>query len=215
MKRFFHAILIGCCFSHPSFADGQAKEVSTGNTLYHGLYAALDLGMSKASANGDYPLLSGGFSSGDVDLGTGRAYGIAFGYNHRNGPYVYGAEVRFINLGHLTEKDPSRKETPEITAVLDLRGRFGYVNNEWMYYGALGWSRANYRIHPGDAFGGVDNTAGLKGFNVGIGAEYSFNDSWLAGIDYTYRDIDGGFGDSGLSSDADLSTLTLRLAYQF
>lgn len=171
--------------------------------------------MSKASANGDYPLIAGGSSSGDVDLGTGRAYGIAFGYNHRNGPYVYGAEVRFFNLGHLTEKDPSRRETPEITAVLDLRGRFGYVNNDWMFYGALGWSRANYRIHPGEAFTGVDNTADLDGFSIGIGAEYSFNDRWLAGIDYTYRDLDGGFDDTGLSSDADLSTLTLRLAYQF
>lgn len=215
MKQFFLAVLATCYLAQPSFADSQSGSAVSVKPLHQGFYAGLEFGMAEASAEGDYPLIAGGSSSADADLGTGRAFGAVVGYNHRNGPYVYGGELRLINLAYLIEKEDTRKETPEITAVIDLRGRFGYVNEDWLFYGALGWSRANYRIHPGEAYTSGNNTAILTGLNIGVGAEYSINARWLAGIDYTYRDLDGDFDDTGLSSDADLSTLTLRVAYQF
>lgn len=192
-----------------SAGDGAA------NATFDGFYLGLGLGLADADGNTEYPVIAGGTTSGSYDPGSGRAYNAFVGYNHQNGPFVYGAEIRYSNLTGLNSGDAAAPEVLEITTATDIRGRVGYVTGDFLVYGTLGWSWASLRVHPGAQFGGRQNTADLDGLNYGLGVEYSINDRWSAGADLTLRDLDGSFDEATTGTDTDLNTLTFRLGYRF
>ncbi len=190
-----------------AYADNSAAA-----SAFQGAYAGLELGAAAADGMTDFPVLSGGTRNTSFDPDTGRSFGVALGYDMQRGDMIYGAEVRYSNLSHVVEK--GNPETREVMDFADLRGRVGYVNGDFMFYGALGWSWSRLRVHPSAQFD-RDSQTTLDGFNIGLGMEYNFNDRWSLGADYTYRDVSGEFDDAPNDSDFDLSTLTARVAYRF
>ncbi|WP_171122923.1 MULTISPECIES: outer membrane protein [unclassified Ruegeria] len=209
MRKFALLSLIPLVQAVPDAAHADSTSAAS---AFEGVYAGLEIGAAAADGTTDFPVLSGGTRNASFDPDNGRSFGALFGYNMQRGDMIYGAEVRYSNLSHVVEKgDP---ETREVMDFADLRGRVGYVNGDFMFYGALGWSWSRLRVHPSAQFDRESQTT-LDGFNIGLGMEYNFNDRWFAGADYTYRDVSGDFDDAPNDSDFDLSTITARVAYRF
>ena len=182
---------------------------------FDGFYVGAALGFAEGSGDADAPVLSGGTTNEPFDADTGQAYSVFGGYQMRLEDYVLGAEARYVNLSDVAESSASGSEDREVTGVTDFRGRIGYVTGDWMFYGALGWSWANFRVHPGVGFGGRDNSTTLDGLNYGLGAEYMISNRWSLGADLTFRDLSGDFGEASRTSDIDVNTFSMRLGYQF
>ncbi|WP_170427243.1 outer membrane protein [Ruegeria arenilitoris] len=197
----------------------NAQNGATGNianySAFQGAYFGLELGAAFSDGTTDYPLVSGGTSNAPFDPGNGRSFGALAGYNWQRGDIIYGAEVRYSNLTDVLQKNPPALETREVLEFADIRGRVGYAKGDFLFYGALGWSWARFRVHPSLFFEGRESQTTLDGFNIGLGMEYNFSERWFVGADYTYRDISGRFDEASRDSDIDLSTITARVAYRF
>ncbi|WP_425044223.1 outer membrane protein [Primorskyibacter sp. S87] len=182
---------------------------------FEGAYAGLGLGAATASGTTDYPVLSGGTVYAPFDPGTGKVLSAFFGYNFQRGDVVYGAEARYINLVRLADRDPATPEDREVMDMADIRGRVGYVMGDLMVYGAVGWSWAQFRVHPGSGFGARPNQTSLTGLNLGLGLEYNLSERWRVSGDFTYRDLNGKFEEAVQDTDLKVSTLSVQLAYRF
>ncbi|MCG7521032.1 outer membrane protein [Ruegeria sp. Ofav3-42] len=116
-----------------------AQNTATGSA-FDGAYVGLELGAATSDGTTDYPVLSGGNVNASIDPDNGRSFGGLVGYNLQRGDWIYGAEFRYSNMSHVLQNDAPDPERREVLDFSDLRGRVGYVNGDFMFYGALGWS---------------------------------------------------------------------------
>jgi outer membrane immunogenic protein len=146
----------------------------------------------------------GAFSSEDESLGaistdpSGVLGGLQLGYNYQFAPnMLVGIE------GELswTSASGTANFSTGPTAVSfksdhnwydTLAGRFGIVQNNWLFYAKLGvaWMNADYSISAAP-FGTASINSTRNGWTIGAGAEYMLAPNWSAKIEYSYLDFGG------------------------
>ena len=136
--------------------------------------------------------------------GSGSQFGIGLiaGYNWQNGNQVFGLETD-IDL-------PSGFDY-----FGTLRGRYGVVNGNWLYYGTAGLS---FTSAPGSGYGGY-NYGGFSGvgYIVGAGAETKINSRLAAGFEalyYGFMDDTQNFGGYSIKTSVDALAVRGRITYQ-
>lgn len=169
--------------------------------------------------SGAYAGLSFGAVSGDIDffpspaqeLDSGTLAGIYGGYQIQRGNLVYGGELAIAKPNDTAVTGYTG--TSEIEKPMtDLKGRLGYANGKFLFYGVLGYSFGTYSNWLGSPADDWD----IDGFNYGVGVDYAINDDWLVGAEYLVRDLDGSEpGGSGQTVDVDFDTISIRFSYRF
>jgi outer membrane immunogenic protein len=180
----------------------QAQAADLGSTPYAvvnnwaGPYVGGTLGFVDATAS----VSMAGYSVS----GSGSQFGIGLiaGYNWQNGNQVFGIETD-IDL-------PSGYDY-----FGTLRGRYGVVNNNWLYYGTAGLSFASA---GGAGYAGY-NYSGFNGIGyiVGAGAETKINSRLAAGFEalyYGFMDDSQSFGPYTVKTSVDAFAVRGRITYQ-
>ena len=141
---------------------------------------------------------------GPISLsGSGSQFGIGLiaGYNWQNGNQVFGLETD-IDL-------PSGFDY-----FGTLRGRYGVVNGNWLYYGTAGLS-----FTSAGGSSGYYNYSGFSGIGyiVGAGAETKINSRLAAGFEalyYGFMDDTQNFMGSTITTSVDAFAVRGRITYQ-
>lgn len=149
-------------------------------------------------------------SSDAVSMKSG-AFGGYVGANWQNGNLVFGIEGD-INY---TSSDG---DIYGIDTGADwqgaIRARLGYAIDNVLIYGAGGLAVTRAYI---DAPPIVSEKETLTGWTIGAGAEYAFQQNWIARLDYRYSDYGGtNFGLAG-AGEVDFTEHAVRvgIAYKF
>jgi len=170
-----------------------------------------------ASDTGDYNI-DGGFGGGTI------------GYNFQFNSFLAGVEADFSGsgikgtagpgrIGHDYGCAPGLCET-DVEWFGTLRGRFGYVVNQFLFYGTGGWAYGRVRALINDAIG-FDGTSNQSGWTAGGGVEYGFTPNWSAKVEYLYTDLgnftfgQAGTQAAGAASSAHFSLVRFGLNYRF
>ncbi len=180
----------------------QAQAADLGSTPYAvvnnwaGPYVGGTLGFVDANAT----VSMAGYSVS----GSGSQFGIGLiaGYNWQNGNQVFGIETD-IDL-------PSGFDY-----FGTLRGRYGVVNGNWLYYGTAGLS---FTSTAGSGYPGY-NYSGFSGvgYIVGAGAETKINSRLGAGFEalyYGFMDDSQNFGPYTIKTSVDAFAVRGRITYQ-
>jgi outer membrane immunogenic protein len=126
------------------------------------------------------------------------------GYNLSSGPFVYGAEIAFLS-GSVYEEDLNGVDTYpdyEFTQFVDLKGRLGYATGDFLVYGALGYSFADW------SESGADYDA--EGWLAGVGVDYAVGGKYFVGAEYVMRDLHANY-----PFDATVNTFSVRAGIRF
>jgi len=172
-------------YARPSFAKEPLPLLYNWTGFYVGAHFGGSFGEETES------LAGGTFSTNP----SGVMGGVQLGYNNQFAPnWLWGIE------GELswTSATGSVGFTAGGAAVAlnsnhnwydTLAGRFGYTQNNWLFYGKLGpaWMNADYAVAAGA--GATSFNATRAGWTIGAGAEYSFNPAWSAKIEYAFLDF--------------------------
>ncbi len=123
----------------------------------------------------------------------------------------------------------SRTSEAKLTWQATIRGRLGYVNGPWLFYGTGGvafahvhWSESS-RL---DALAGTftaawDGSKTLTGWVVGGGVEYMLAANWIARVEYLYENfgdiaVPFGFGpQTGTLDLKDVNKVRVGISYKF
>ena len=204
MNPILAAIVTATLLSAPALAGGPVVVPENPAPLapdpvashdWSGLYA----GLSYGSTGGDIQFLPGSFD----ELSSGSIASAHIGYLWQRGSFVYGGE-----LAYGTVRDTNFTVYEGIDRALDLKARFGFAANRALFYGVLGYSRADLFVDGGEW--------NLSGISYGLGAEFALSNRVSLGLEYLTRDLEGdevsGFP---VSAEGKFDTVSLRLTYSF
>lgn len=135
------------------------------------------------------------------------------GYNWTKNQMVYGAELSYSSAGIW---ESGYENEYGLEQFVDLRGRVGYAMDNWLIYGVISASFAEYVYRTSD-------TAGASGYGVGIGASYKVTDNIFIGSEVLFRSLDTyenlstkkGKGGSWNDNGTEFSTLSVKIGYLF
>lgn len=119
----------------------------------------------------------------------------------------------------------SRSSTLRLTWQATLRGRLGYINGPWLFYGTGGvaFTRAKWTDTASTELGDAAAwSAGktLTGGVVGVGVEYMFDLRWIARVEYLYENFGSfnaphGFGpQTGKIEIGDVQKVRFGISYK-
>ena len=138
----------------------------------------------------------GSLGFGDLDGDDGTTYGVHGGYDYDFGKFVLGGELDISGF------DASSNGVDADT-VTRLKARAGYDLGEFLPYVTAGFAQ----VDTSGGFSG-DDTGAL----YGIGLDYALTDNLRLGgeiLQHEFEDFDGA------GSNADITTATIRLAFEF
>ena len=182
----------------------QAQAADLGGTPYAvvnnwaGPYVGGTLGF--VDANATVSINGGGFPMSVSGSGSQFGIGLIAGYNWQSGNQVFGLETD-IDL-------PSGFDY-----FGTLRGRYGVLNGNWLYYGTAGLS---FTSASGSGYAGYSGFSGL-GYIVGAGAETKINSRVTAGFEalyYGFMDNSQSFGGATINTSVDAFAVRGRITYQ-
>jgi outer membrane immunogenic protein len=168
-------------------------------------------GISYGKASGEITYFKDNeHNNGPYKLQDSYMPGFFAGYNFQNGNFVYGGELStmFNNIGDSEDADYSD--------VTDLKARAGYTFGNALLYGTMGVSFSKFS----EAYSGLSDHDGeeMRGLGYGIGVDYLIAGSYLIGLEFYNRDLNGAIpyasGDWSVE-DSGFETLTVRLGMQF
>lgn len=193
---------VGGHVGYSNLAD-DADETLLFDTNRDGAYG--DTVNTTAPANAFSPGFCGGAPNGD-NAGAGcedddnkAGYGLRAGYDWQSGAWVYGI-VGEIEKTNLKDSVTGFSTTPaayhfrrEVDSVAAIRGRLGYVMNDWLTYATAGVARADIErafvtTNVSNSFtpsGGDDG----DGYQIGIGIEKKTMGNWSLGVEYLYTSL--------------------------
>jgi outer membrane immunogenic protein len=147
----------------------------------------------------------------------GNTFGAHLGHNWSAGKILLGLEsdIQFSSLKNTTESSvvspvegfPGRpltgtlRQKSKIDSLATLRGRIGYVSDQWLFYGTAGLAIArvntrlnyqgSYRLEPAIVFDELNagNSETRTGFVLGAGAEYAVAKNWTVRAEYLHYDL--------------------------
>jgi len=125
--------------------------------------------------------------------------GLQGGYNYvLPSRFLFGIEADASFMNALAADDVAWFRTTPDTDIAEkidymgtLRGRFGYAFDHWMIYatGGFAWSLGRFLQTPG-AVDDIDKVLHLHtGWAAGAGAEVAITASWIARLEYLYRNF--------------------------
>jgi len=125
--------------------------------------------------------------------------GLQGGYNYvLPSRFLLGIEADASFMNALSADDvawfrttPDTDIAEKIDFMATLRGRFGYAFDHWMVYatGGFAWSLGRFVQTPGPV-DDIDKVLHLHtGWSAGAGAEFAIAPSWIARLEYLYRNF--------------------------
>lgn len=139
---------------------------------------------------------------------SGFTGGGQVGYNYQMNKLLLGIEgdINYADFSVSRGVSTGTPLDPDFVLVADInqsistdwfstvRGRIGFVNNNWVLYGTGGWAVARMNVEN------QLNTVGLptqnssfnqtqNGWTAGAGAEWKFAPNWSAKLEYLYIDL--------------------------
>jgi opacity protein-like surface antigen len=168
---------------------------------WSGLYVGANIGFAHVGA--DVTASIPGFAVAASGSDTQFTGGVLAGYNWQHGNQVFGIEgdVNFLS---------------DWNYLASLRGRYGMVYGNWLYYGTagVGFVDSGSSISaPGFSFHSF-NTAG---FVAGAGAETKIGPRLSGGVEglfYWFPDDSQNVGGVTVKTSADVFSIRARLTYQ-
>jgi outer membrane immunogenic protein len=161
------------------------------------------------------PYLGGnlGYGWGSVDNNpakpSGFVGGVQAGYNWKTGAFVFGVEGDIQATGADDTFAPWKFSNPWFGTV---RGRAGYVFNNFLVYGTGGLAFGELRA---ETFG-PSETHTNAGWTAGVGAEFLFAQNWSAKVEYLYVDLsNSNFTITGASNGYRFGVLRAGINYHF
>lgn len=103
--------------------------------------------------------------------GNGSIQGLVAGYNVQRNDWIYGIEADIAALSWTQGNQDSLSSGPgegfEVTSAASLRGRFGFVQNQTLFFATAGIGRVD-RQYTGSSGGELDlsGTGPVAGFGV-------------------------------------------------
>jgi outer membrane immunogenic protein len=199
------SLFAGIALSAVCAAQAQAADLGGGGSYavvnnWAGPYVGGTLGFVDANATVSANLP--GFGTVGVS-GSGSQFGIGLiaGYNWQRGNQVFGIETD-IDL-------PSGFDY-----FGTLRGRYGLVSGNWLYYGTAGLS---FTSAGGTGYPGYSGYSSI-GYIVGAGAETKINSHLAAGFEalyYGFTDDSQTVGPLTVKTSVDAFAVRGRITYQF
>ena len=183
-----------------------APLLPTATTMdWSGAYIGLGYGI----ASGDYDFSAAGYPRVMEDGNIVQIYG---GYQIQRGALVYGGELAIGDSKdtHVGDGMGTVWKTTNVFNLIDLKGRVGYASGDYLFYGVLGYSMAEYSDDVNAPIGWD-----VDGLNYGIGVDYAIRDNFLIGAEYLMRDFTGDNPAGTNTATIDLDTLSIRAAYKF
>lgn len=146
---------------------------------------------------------------GDVEADGYVAGGYA-GYNFQSGALVFGVEG---DIAATDLKETSAGTTLESELTGSIRGRVGYAFDRILAYGTGGVAFADITASDGT----VSDDNWHTGYVVGAGVEAAMTENILARVEYLYTDFGDETYNLTTTTDADLSSHTVRagVGYKF
>jgi outer membrane immunogenic protein len=168
--------------------------------------------------------------------------GAQLGANYEFAPWVVGAEVSWTDSGisgsTLIPCSTCAFPPPPTggTTILQERatshalwfatatGRFGYANNDWLFYGKAGgaWMHVSYTQDYLSAGGFTSGSevisADRSGFTAGVGFEYGMTENLSAKVEFDFYDFgtqNYNFVQTPVSIQSNMYALTLGLNWRF
>lgn len=150
---------------------------------------------------------------------NGAIGGIDVGYNWNKEDWVLGVEASYalLDLKHSDWTKADDKRQPNLGGIVSgqddvfnselkslalLSFRLGRKIDNWLVYGRAGFSIGDYHLsvidqnksktsaNTGNNTGGGSDKKWLTGFSLGAGGEYLLNESWSAGLEYNFVQLD-------------------------
>lgn len=158
-----------------------------------------------APANAFGPGFCGGTANGNnagagcEDDEGGGDFGVRLGYDWRSGDVVFGV-VGEMSRPDISDTVTGFSSTPaaysfhrEVKSVTALRGRVGYVMNDYLVYGTAGvaWGDIERNFSTTNMMNSFTPSGGddAKGYQVGVGAERAIGTNWTVGAEYLYTNL--------------------------
>ncbi len=161
-----------------AYAPYSPEPVSSWN----GFYVGVNAGYGWASTS-----VTGASVSSDLN---GFVGGGQLGYNFQLGSsFIVGIEADFQGSNQ-SRSDTALGITVEqkLPWFATVRGRIGYVFNNFMLYGTGGVAWINYKLSASSLGVTVSDDATKAAFAVGGGVEWMFMPRWSAKLEYLYID---------------------------
>jgi outer membrane immunogenic protein len=171
-----------------------------------GFYIGAHLGGAWASR--DFNQTTAIVEAGNIKS-SGVVGGGQIGYNWQFTNWLFGieADISGADLSGSTTTTPGGASAPAVVGWTDkidmfgtVRGRLGYVADNWLFYGTGGFAWADNKFTRTQlAAGPLSPPAGLVlsnsqtpvGWVAGVGAEWGFARNWTARVEYLHLDVEG------------------------
>jgi outer membrane immunogenic protein len=120
------------------------------------------------------------------------------GFNYHHNHLLAGFEVDYNTLRIGNEQvvpitfvsavfNPGDSLSVNNSAEVSYRARVGYVLNNWLFYGTLGFTQMNVNVDAIlVAVGETSDKTTLLGGTAGIGTEYAISRYWSVGLEYRF-----------------------------
>lgn len=169
---------------------------------------------------------------------SGLVAGATLGYNWTLGPMLYGIEGDLGNLGlagsggYYVPFGYDASTSTDAGFYMTLRGRLGFVANDWLIYATGGYFGADTSVSilaSCDFLCAEPNVSASKsdfrnGWTIGGGIEMAIQGSWTAKVEYLYYDLGStnlttpagaGLPATNWSVDTDGSMVRAGVNYRF
>jgi outer membrane immunogenic protein len=197
------SVIAGIALGAVCAVQAQAADLGGGGSYavvnnWSGAYVGGTLGF--VDANATVSVSGGGWPMSVSGSGSQFGIGLIAGYNWQNGNQVFGLETD-IDL-------PSGFDY-----FGTLRGRYGVVNGNWLYYGTAGLS---FTSASGSGYAGYNGFSSV-GYIVGAGAETKINSHLAAGFEalyYGFMDDSQTMGPFTVKTSVDAFAVRGRITYR-
>lgn len=170
---------------------------------------------------------------------SGVVAGVQLGYNWRTGPVLYGVEGDLGYLGLAGSATTAyvpfgydRSTHTDSDFYMTLRGRLGFIYNQWAVYATGGYIGADTTVSIVEACNDVvcggsfatsgSNSSFRNGWTLGGGIEGDLGGPWTAKVEYLYYDLGsktitttGSGGSTTWKADTDGSLVRAGINYRF
>jgi outer membrane immunogenic protein len=146
-----------------------------------------------------------------VEAGTIKSSGVVgggqLGYNWQFTNWLIGfeADISGADLSSSTNTTPPVGPsvitwTDKIDVFGTVRGRLGYVVDNWLFYGTGGFAWVNDKFTRNQVVAGplsppaglvLSNSQTATGWVAGAGVEWGFARNWTARVEYLHLDVEG------------------------
>jgi outer membrane immunogenic protein len=196
---------------------------------WSGFYVGANIGGAWDNSTATNTALNGTFVSSGTSSNTGVIGGGQIGYNYMLLPnFLLGveADVDGTSLnGAVLSNDGSNQHSSKLDAFGTVRGRVGFTQNNWLFYGTGGfaWSEGSVTrtqistvvaVPPIPAVAGtVEASSNTRtGWVAGAGVEWGITQNWTARVEYLYLDLGNATSVFPISNRQQTSSLTMNVA---